>query len=165
MVLAAAGLIRRNATLVDSPSFGLIQVNERAEDFCLNAALRPIATKMVIDVIDDDPIARSAMALSLNSLGWNTRTFDSAEAFLRHLPMGEPDCLITDLHMPGINGAELNEALAARECRVPVLVVTSNPACPLAERALAAGARAVLEKPQHFERLASAVSDALTPRA
>ena len=57
-------------------------------------------------------IAPSAQATKglVRSLGYNVSTFASAEEFLESERLHDTSCLITDLHMPGLNGVELQDA-------------------------------------------------------
>ncbi|MDR3418598.1 MAG: response regulator [Nevskia sp.] len=115
----------------------------------------------MIHIVDDDEAVRSALHLLLRSLGMRAQAFESAQEFLDALPGGAPDCLLLDLNMPEMNGAELQETLAARASRIPVIVISARPDSPLAARALAAGARTVLEKPLREQDLIDAVQGAL----
>ncbi|MBL6750504.1 MAG: response regulator [Nevskia sp.] len=102
----------------------------------------------LIGIVDDDDAVRAATGMLVASFGWRARTFGSATAFLDELAPGDaPDCLLLDLNMPGMNGAELLRVLEARGSTLPVIVITGNSESALAEIARRAGARAVLDKP------------------
>lgn len=62
------------------------------------------------------------------------------------------DAVVTDFNMPGIDGDELTRRLTQRH-RIPVVVVTGQIADSPRDRALAAGARAVLDKREMMRRL------------
>ena len=79
----------------------------------------------VISIIDDDPLVREGIARLVRSLGHRSNVFSSAEEYLDAGGVDECNCLITDLHMPGMNGAELREHLVAAGNRVPVIFITS----------------------------------------
>ncbi|MDR3417465.1 MAG: response regulator [Nevskia sp.] len=111
----------------------------------------------VIHIVDDDEAVRSAMRLLLRSYGWRSRAFASAEEFLEALVEEVPDCLLLDLNMPGMNGAELLEVLGTRRSAVPVIVVTGEGSSALAARARGAGAEAVLDKPFSEEDLKASI--------
>jgi len=107
--------------------------------------LRPL-----IFIVDDDEAVRNALILLANARGWNVLAFDSAEDFLARAPEqadGRPMCLVLDLQMPGMSGAELQERLQRRDHRLPTLILSAWPDGHLARRALAAGACAVIGKP------------------
>ena len=104
-------------------------------------------------IVDDDAAVRSALGLLARSCGWTPCPFDSAQAFLDQYQPDNESCLLLDLNMPGMNGAELCEALRTRESQLPVFIVTAHQDTPLANRALKAGARAVLAKPVDSDEL------------
>lgn len=109
----------------------------------------------LIDIVDDDEAVRTAMELLMRSYGWRARAYPSAQEYLEDLARtaDAADCLLLDLNMPGMGGAELLERLAARNVATPVIVVSGEAGSPLAARARRAGARAVLNKPFREEEL------------
>lgn len=115
----------------------------------------------LVFIVDDDEAVRSATRLLARSFGWNARAFGSAQEFLEALPQGMPDCLLLDLNMPEMNGVELQLVLASRGISIPVVVITGQKDSPLAARARAAGARALLAKPFFDEELKQSVEEAL----
>ena len=108
---------------------------------------------MLIHVVDDDEPVRGSLELLLRSVGHQVQTFASASAFLHALDRAAPACLILDLNMPGVDGAELSELLARQGHRFPVIVQTAAPHSPLVERAWRSGVLAVVEKPPSIDRL------------
>jgi FixJ family two-component response regulator len=100
-----------------------------------------------IYIVDDDAAVRAGLALLVESCGWMVCPCASAEEFLRTYSPDIPGCVVLDLQMPGISGADLQEIMAARGIDLPVIVVTAYKDHPLADRVRAAGARAVLAKP------------------
>lgn len=116
----------------------------------------------VIDIVDDDDAVRMATQLLLRSFGWRARTFSSAEEYLVALTDSpKPDCLLLDMNMPGMNGAELLEKLMRAHCSVPTIVITGERDPALAARAFDAGAMAVLDKPFRDEQLKDSIDRAL----
>jgi FixJ family two-component response regulator len=112
-------------------------------------------------IVDDDPGIRSALRLLLLSFGWNSRTYDSAEAFLdAYTPVGE-QVLIADFNLPGMNGVELLKALALREFQIPAVIITGRPDCSMTYEAKAAGAIAVLGKPFKSTELLPVIEQAV----
>jgi FixJ family two-component response regulator len=65
----------------------------------------------LISIVDDDALARDGIRELVESLGYKTATFESAEHFLKSRMVAETTCLITDVQMPGLSGLELQEAL------------------------------------------------------
>ena len=66
-----------------------------------------MSRELLIAVIDDDDLFRTALADSLGSLGYDAREFASGEEFIASEGQGRCDCVITDIHMPGMSGFEL----------------------------------------------------------
>ena len=84
-----------------------------------------------------------------------------AAAFLADADAGDPDCLITDMQMPGMTGAQLLEALVVAGRRFPVIVMTAFPSDATRQRVLAAGALAYLVKPVDGPTVARCIDAAL----
>ncbi len=115
-----------------------------------------------IYVIDDDALQREAIGLVVGTTGWKVQTFGAAEECLLALAKERCDCLVVDLMMPGMSGADFLEVLMARGMDIPAVVITgvANDS-PLARRALEAGARVVLIKTCRPEEIVGAVERAL----
>jgi FixJ family two-component response regulator len=80
-----------------------------------------------VAIVDDDAGMRAAIEDLLNSNGWRTRSFPSAEAFLQSLDGGEPPgCLILDYRLPGMSGLGLHRELQAQGRTIPVIFVTAE---------------------------------------
>lgn len=108
-------------------------------------------------IVDDDAAVRSALSLLIRSYGWQPVPHESAESFLRAFAESDNACLLLDLDMPQMNGAELCEHLQQVRAKIPVVVVTAHQDHPLARRAIAAGAHAVVPKPVDDEELLTIV--------
>jgi FixJ family two-component response regulator len=115
----------------------------------------------VISIIDDDPLVREGIARLVRSLGHRSNVFSSAEEYLDAGGVDECNCLITDLHMPGMNGAELREHLVAAGNRVPVIFITSYFDEKIRARLLQAGAAGFLRKPFSYEGFAKCLNTTL----
>ena len=103
-------------------------------------------TKATIIVIDDDSEIRSSLTSLLRSAGYSVCTFHSAKAFLAG-DVNDSACLLTDPHMPGMDGLELQAELHRLGRNIPVIVMTAFPTKDAQARALDAGAVAFLAKP------------------
>ena len=79
--------------------------------------------------------------------------FPSAGDFLARDADDSFGCLLLDLHMPGMSGIELLERLQEQGARLPTIVITGRSDSILRERALRAGALALLDKPVDDEIL------------
>ena len=117
--------------------------------------------KPVISIVDDDPLVRDGIGDLVTSLGYRSLTFASSEEFLESGQVSNTVCLITDLHMPGLNGLDLQQRLLDKGYCTPVIFVTAFPDGKDRERAIKAGAVAFLSKPFEESSLISAVGSAL----
>lgn len=102
----------------------------------------------LVRVVDDDAAVRDSLEALLVVAGYEVATFGSAEEFLAAPPEdGELGCILLDLHMPGIGGFGLLEALRVRRIQLPVVVLTAAREGGLHDRARTLGARLILTKP------------------
>ena len=99
----------------------------------------------VVAVVDDEQPVRRALQRLLRASGFDVRLFATGSDFMSHLE--GIDCVILDLHLPGMSGFEVQEALSERGASVPVVVLTGNDTPANRARSLANGAHAYLCKP------------------
>ena len=114
-----------------------------------------------IALIDDDAAVRNSTQWLLQSLGFKTATFASAEEFLNSGDMQEVCCVISDVRMPGISGPELQQMLIARAIRIPMIFITAFVDECTKERTLSAGAYGYLAKPVEEGTLISCIQSAM----
>jgi FixJ family two-component response regulator len=118
----------------------------------------------VVCVVDDDASVRRALERVLRAGGHRTETFASASEFLEHAQRAgprAPGCLVLDVQLPGLNGLELQSALAAAGLDLPIVFITGHGDIPMSVRAMKAGAVDFLPKPVAAEDLLGAVEQAL----
>jgi FixJ family two-component response regulator len=120
-----------------------------------------VCSAITISIVDDDPLVRGATADLLNSLGYTASAYESAEKFLDSGQARNTSCLITDLHLPGLSGIELQKQLRSDGHRTPVIFITAFPEARARECALADGALAFLAKPFEEPDLLSSLKVAL----
>ena len=116
----------------------------------------------MISIIDDDLLVRESTADLISSLGHEALIFDSGEQFLASGCLKGTACIITDLHMPGLSGLDLQSRLLAEGHRTPIIFITAYPYEEARSRALNSGAVAFLSKPFHETDLATSLERALT---
>lgn len=112
-------------------------------------------------VVDDNDVARQLLQRTLESAGYRTEAFESAEQFLSQADRSRGDCIVTDVHMQGMTGVELQERLAKLGETLPVIVITGFPSTSLAIQAMQKGAATFIPKPYRAEDLLYAVDSAL----
>lgn len=115
----------------------------------------------LVHVVDDDLAVRDALRWLFEGEGLDVRTHVSAEEFLTAFTNERPGCAVVDLRMPGMSGLELQETLARRNVRLPLVFVTAHGDVSLAVMAMRRGAVDFVEKPFADEHLVEAVRRAL----
>jgi FixJ family two-component response regulator len=118
-----------------------------------------LTQKTVISIVDDDESVREALGSLIKSYGYETRVYESAAAFLQSGT--QPDCLVADIHMPGMSGIELCKQLTARGV-VPVILITARHDEALRSRAFGAGASCYIVKPIDEPKLLKCIHSATT---
>jgi FixJ family two-component response regulator len=118
-----------------------------------------VSKEPLVAVIDDDDSFRAALAESLFSFGYDVREFASAEDFLA--AEGECDCIVTDIHMPGMSGIDLTQALRGSGRMIPVIMITARAEPGLEVKAAASGAVCLLRKPFDAAALVDSLQRAL----
>ncbi|KJV36767.1 hypothetical protein VI08_03135 [Luteibacter yeojuensis] len=123
-----------------------------------------MAANRIVAIVDDDDAVRVATASLVRSLGHEARGFASAEDFLR--PGGDEgvDCLVSDVHMPGMDGTDLQRRLLARGRTYPMVFVSGYPDDAIRQTVMAAGAFCYLGKPFAGSALATCLEKALAAR-
>jgi FixJ family two-component response regulator len=101
----------------------------------------------VISIIDDDELVRDAVKSLVQSLGYAAADHASAEDYLRSNEHGTSSCLITDIQMPGMSGADLQTQLIAEGDFTPIIFMTAFDNEKIRTRVLEAGAVGYLKKP------------------
>lgn len=115
-----------------------------------------------IFICDDDEPVLDALGLLLSSVGHRVSAFERAEALLAALEeQATPDCVITDVRMPGMGGIQLHQSLAADHPSIPVIIVTGHADVPMAVERMKAGAADFLSKPFRDQELLDAIDRCL----
>jgi FixJ family two-component response regulator len=114
-------------------------------------------------VLDDETQMRKALCRLLRSHGFEVETYALGEDLIAAVADDELDCLVLDLHMPGMNGFDVLKALDARERKLPVIVITGHDEPQNAGRVRALGASAYLTKPLDASCLLAAIAQATAP--
>jgi FixJ family two-component response regulator len=112
-------------------------------------------------VVDDDASMNQAIKRLLLAAGFNTETYQSAEALLEAGAAERAGCLVLDIRLPGISGFELQQRLADAGTKPPVIFMTAHDEPATREGAERALAVAYLPKPFAGASLVAAVTTAL----
>ncbi len=98
-------------------------------------------------VIDDDQSIRWVLEKALQKAHMAVKSFSSASGILETLERGQPDVLITDVRMPGMDGFELLNKIQDRYPQLPVIIITAHSDLDSAVTAYQGGAFEYLPKP------------------
>lgn len=79
-----------------------------------------------IVLVEDDRDVRDALVTLLETLGYETLAFGSAEFALRHAVFDDASCMVVDIHLPGMTGTEMVRQLRASRCLCPVVFITAH---------------------------------------
>jgi RNA polymerase sigma factor (sigma-70 family) len=120
----------------------------------------PDAHSLIL-VVDDDASVRRSLSRLLRSAGWTVETYATAEEFLARPADPGVGCLILDVRMPGMQGPELRDRLAARRITWPIIFLTGHGDIPMSVDAMKRGAVDFLVKPVDENVLLPAVAAAV----
>jgi FixJ family two-component response regulator len=127
--------------------------------------MSPPPEPALVFVVDDDESVRDALARQIALLGYRVECFSAPEDVLVRVESRLGDCLLVDLVMPGMNGLELQSALAGRGCTMPTIFLSGRGDIPSTVEAIRTGALDFLEKPVESERLHVAIASAVARSA
>ncbi len=115
----------------------------------------PVRTGRNLLFVDDEPMITEVASIGLKELGWNVRTFNDARSALAEFQKAPSsfDALVTDLSMPGMNGAALAKELLALRSDLPVVIITGYMRGREVEEARLAGVTVFLSKPFELHAL------------
>jgi len=127
--------------------------------------MTPPASAGTVFIVDDDVSFLRSVSRLLTATGHTVRTFDSGTAFLSQLAPDMTGCVLADLKMPGLNGLELQAALARSANPLPVVFLSAQGDIPATVQAMRAGAEDFLTKLTPKEKLLEAIQRALARAA
>ena len=103
--------------------------------------------KSLIWIIDDDRSIRWVLEKALEKAGFNSESFESGNGLLEKLKDSQPDAIISDIRMPGIDGLELLEQIQDAFPQIPVIIMTAHSDLGSAVKSYKRGAFEYLPKP------------------
>jgi FixJ family two-component response regulator len=114
-----------------------------------------------IYVLDDEETVLSVLGRTLRRAGYQVVTYSSPKRFLEEARLDPPCCLVLDVHMPEINGVELQQRLAQTEQPPSIVFMSGVPDVTATVKAMKAGAIDFLAKPFETKELLAAVEVAI----
>lgn len=112
-------------------------------------------------VVDDKEMMRDSVGSTLTRSGFAVRTAVDARSALSEIAARRPDCVVTDLNMPGMTGIELASQINALDDEMPVILMTAFGTIETAVQAMKNGAYDFLTKPFEGDELIISVKRAL----
>lgn len=116
--------------------------------------------KYLIRLVDDNEQHLMALAFFLQTEGWRVESYRSSTEYLLNVKK-DPGCLILDIKMPAVSGAELQEILNKRGYDLPIIFLTGHGDLDLAVQVFRRGAVDFLQKPFVPEELNKAIERAI----
>ncbi|MER5172145.1 MULTISPECIES: sigma-54-dependent transcriptional regulator [Thioclava] len=108
---------------------------------------------MKIAIVDDEEDMRQSVSQWLALSGFDTVSYDCAEAALKEIGADWPGVVISDIRMPGMDGMEFLKRLMGVDSGLPVIMITGHGDVPMAVEAMRLGAMDFLEKPFDPDRM------------
>jgi FixJ family two-component response regulator len=112
-------------------------------------------------VVDDDVSVRESLEALIQTAGWRTETFASAQDFLDRTRVPAPSCLVLDVSLPGLSGLDLQKRIAGERSDLPIIFITGHGDVPMSVQAMKGGAVEFLTKPFGDEVLLEAIQHAI----
>lgn len=119
----------------------------------------------MILVVDDDKALTKMLHDVLTEEGYEVRTANSGETAYDHIRDPKCKCVLLDMRMPGINGAELLMLMAADKIKLPVIVMAGFPDFDEAELKQFPNVRRLFQKPFYPEDMLDAVRELALPKS
>jgi two-component system response regulator FixJ len=110
-----------------------------------------------VHIVDDEEAIRRSLEFLLRTTGFQVTKWPDGETFLKGVDRELPACVLLDVRMPGMDGLQVQAAMADAGIDFPVIVLTGHGDISTAVRAMRAGAVDFLEKPFNRERLLQAL--------
>ncbi len=104
-------------------------------------------SKATVWVVDDDRSIRWVLEKALKQAEMDVRTFEDAASVLDALEQEQPDAMICDIRMPGMDGLELLNRIHQKHSDLPVIIITAHTDLDAAVSAYESGAFEYLPKP------------------
>ena len=137
----------------------MIRFPPRRNPFSLGNTLK--FKRLRIAVVDDEAHVRKALERLMRGVGFDVLTYAGGAEFLAAVADQTPECMVLDVHMPGLGGFDLHDALRARGLRIPAVVITGHDSDVVRDQAIACGAFRYLRKPVDGPELVAAIEAAV----
>jgi two-component system, NtrC family, nitrogen regulation response regulator GlnG len=113
-------------------------------------------------IVDDDKSIRWVLEKALQTTDAEVQSFSNPDELLKKILLEEPDVIISDIRMPGMDGITLLEKIKEQSPNVPVIIMTAYSDLDRAVSAFQGGAFEYLSKPFDVDEVVSLVKRAIT---
>jgi two-component system nitrogen regulation response regulator GlnG len=120
-----------------------------------------MAKPATVWIVDDDRSIRWVLEKAISGSGLATEVFESGDSLLRKIKREQPDVIISDIRMPGIDGLEMLEQLQAEHSDIPTIIMTAHSDLDSAVASYQGGAFEYLPKPFDIDEAVALVQRAV----
>ncbi len=118
-----------------------------------------------VRIVDDEPAIRKLLMTLVESIGFSPRAYESAEQFMSKDCLTDPGCVLVDLGLKDISGADLVAWISQQPTPLPTIVVSGQGSIQSAVECLKSGAVDFIEKPIDPARLLAVVTETVASDA
>ena len=111
-----------------------------------------------IYIVDDDESVCRALKTLLMTYDFNVRTFNSGQSFFETVTNDDQGCLLLDIHMPGLDGWEIQKRILASGSKRPIIFISAEKKDDATDRASKVGAVGFLQKPVNAQTLVDLIN-------
>lgn len=114
-------------------------------------------------LIDDDPVCIALLTRFLSVQGYEIRSAKNSEQAIEMIAEDQPDLIVTDISLPGMDGLTLLKLLRQKSetNSIPVIVLTAQSSSDDRLQSLSAGANALIVKPFQLSELLAHIQSLL----
>ena len=112
-------------------------------------------------IIDDEPTLRESLQVALSASGYEVQTARTGEEGLTFFTKENPDLILLDHWLPGINGDQVLQRIKEADPEVPVIIMTAQGSVDLAVQSMKMGAFDFLVKPFELDQIEALVQKGL----
>ena len=116
--------------------------------------------KTTIFVVDDDRLVLATLSSDLQRAGYEVRSFESGISAIEAYKQSQPDLVILDIRMPGMDGIEIAKEMLRFEFR-PILILSAYDDVDIVGKSIASGVSGYLVKPLQPSQLIPAIETSI----
>jgi DNA-binding NtrC family response regulator len=112
-------------------------------------------------VVDDEPILRDSLEVALKTSGYEVMTARTGEEGLERFQQENPDLVLLDHWLPGINGDEVLRRIKEEDPEIPIIIMTAQGSIEMAVSSMKMGAFDFLVKPFELDQVEDLIKKGL----